>query len=342
MSEYLAALLDDLAADAHLAWGRRLQSIFFGGGTPSLFPAGAIGEVIARAEQYFHFADDVEITLEANPGTAERGNFRALRSEGVNRLSIGIQSFTDHQLQRLGRIHDSNQAVTAFELARNAGFDNINLDLMHGLPDQTIGQALSDLERAISLQPEHVSWYQLTIEPNTAFYSQPPVLPEDETLCDIQDRGHQLLQQAGYRQYEISAYAQPGRRAKHNLNYWEFGDYLAIGAGAHGKVTTTEGIFRYNKTRLPADYMTKEKNFTAARRVIVEENLPLEFMMNGLRLIDGVSAKLFEERTGVELRTIETKLSKLVGDNLLEDYHETLRATLLGQRFLNNVLAAFM
>lgn len=339
---YLSALLDDLRRDAHLAQGRRLQSIFFGGGTPSLFPARAIGDVIAQAETHFGFAKDMEITLEANPGTAEHGNFADLNAAGVNRLSIGVQSFSNPQLQRLGRIHDSNQALAAFELARRAGFDNINLDLMHGLPDQTVDQGLSDLAQAIALQPEHLSWYQLTIEPNTAFYNQPPVLPEDDTLCDIQDRGHELLRQAGYCQYEVSAYTKPGRQAKHNLNYWEFGDYLAIGAGAHGKITTVEGIHRYNKTRLPTDYMAKDKNVTASTRIVARENLPLEFMMNGLRLIEGVPSRLFEERTGIKIESIETKLSKLVSDNLLENYAESLRATGTGQRFLNNVLSVFM
>lgn len=342
VKDYLTALLDDLQRDAHLAQGRRLQSIFFGGGTPSLFPATAIGKVIAQAENQFGFADGIEITLEANPGTTEHGNFADLNTAGVNRLSIGVQSFSDTQLQRLGRIHDSSQALKAFELARRAGFGNINLDLMHGLPDQTVDQGLADLERAIGLGPEHLSWYQLTIEPNTAFYSEPPVLPVDDTLCDIQDRGHELLRQAGYQHYEISAYAKPGRQAKHNLNYWEFGDYLAIGAGAHGKITTAEGIHRYNKTRLPADYMAKDKHFTASTHIVHNENLPLEFMMNGLRLIDGVPSRLFEERTGITIESIETKLSKLVGDNLLESYTESLRATRVGQRFLNNVLSVFM
>lgn len=342
VGDYLTALLDDLQHDTDLAQGRPLQSIFFGGGTPSLFPAGAIGDVIAQAQSQFGFAEDVEITLEANPGTAEHGNFADLKAAGVNRLSIGVQSFSDPQLRRLGRIHNSQQALRAFELARHAGFGNINLDLMHGLPDQTVDQGLADLERAIALQPEHLSWYQLTIEPNTAFYSEPPILPEDDTLCDIQDQGHELLQQAGYQHYEISAYTKPGRRAKHNLNYWEFGDYLAIGAGAHGKITTAEGISRYNKTRLPADYMAKNKDFTASTRLVPTENLPLEFMMNGLRLIEGVPSRLFEERTGIKIESIETKLSKLVADNLLENQTESLRATRMGQRFLNNVLSVFM
>lgn len=342
VKDYLTALLDDLRRDAHQAQGRQLQSIFFGGGTPSLFPASAIGNIIAEAESLFGFAEGIEITLEANPGTAEHGNFADLNAAGVNRLSIGVQSFSNPQLQRLGRIHDSHQALTAFELARSAGFGNINLDLMHGLPDQTVDQGLADLEQAVALSPEHLSWYQLTIEPNTAFYSEPPVLPGDDTLCDIQDRGHELLRQAGYHHYEISAYTKPGRQARHNLNYWEFGDYLAIGAGAHGKITTAEGIHRYNKTRLPTDYMAKDKSFTASNRIVPRENLPLEFMMNGLRLIEGVPSRLFEERTGIKIESIETKLSKLVGDNLLENYVEILRTTPMGQRFLNNVLSVFM
>ena len=247
--EYVDALLADLDQDLHAVHGRELSSIFFGGGTPSLFSAQALGRLLKGVEQRIRFAPDIEITLEANPGTFEQEKFTAYRALGINRLSIGIQSFQEQKLKALGRIHNGDEAIRAAGMARQAGFDNFNLDLMHGLPDQSLDDALGDLRQAIAMKPTHLSWYQLTLEPNTVFWNQPPVLPEDDTLWDIQEAGQALLAEHGYAQYEVSAYAQPGRAARHNLNYWSFGDFIGIGAGAHGKLSHPDGrILRTWKT----------------------------------------------------------------------------------------------
>lgn len=341
--EYVEAIKQDLKADAALAQGRPLESIFFGGGTPSLFSGQAIGDIIETAEKLFGFAENIEITLEANPGTAERGNFAQLHSAGVNRLSLGIQSFNDTHLQKLGRIHNSGDAERAYHLARDAGFGNINLDLMHGLPAQTLNEAMADLEKAFRLEPNHISWYQLTIEPNTVFYNRPPLLPVDDTLADIQDAGHEQLEAHGYKQYEVSAYAQAGRQSVHNRNYWEFGDYLAAGAGAHGKIThkAPEDILRYRKTRLPDDYLNSAKAFTAASDQVPLDNLPQEFLMNALRLNSGFSPELFEQRTGLSLESIAHPVQQLIDDGLLTSTGKNIRTTALGQRFLNTVLEKF-
>ncbi|MET0355328.1 MAG: radical SAM family heme chaperone HemW, partial [Cellvibrio sp.] len=239
-AEYVSALRFDLQQDVVLAQGRKLTSIFFGGGTPSMLSAKAIAQIVKDAQTIIGFEPEIEITLEANPGTFEQEKFSGFRAAGINRLSIGIQSFNDTQLKLLGRVHGSDEALRAVDVARKAGFDNINLDLMHGLPEQSVMGAKADLAQAIALAPEHISWYQLTIEKNTEFYSAPPVLPVEDTLADIQDEGQVMLAQAGYEQYEISAYAKNKKRARHNINYWEFGDYLGIGAGAHGKITQPE------------------------------------------------------------------------------------------------------
>mgnify|MGYP001320374239 FL=1 len=341
-TEYVAALLNDLEQDLHLVQGRKLRSIFFGGGTPSLFKATSIATILAAAEKKIGLEEDAEITLETNPGTAEYDNLEGYRSAGVNRLSFGIQSFNDAHLQRLGRIHDCSEALAAFAAARRAGFDNINLDLMHGLPEQTVAEACSDLQQAIALQPEHISWYQLTIEPNTVFYSRPPPLPEDEILSDIQDAGQSLLQDSGFAQYEVSAYSRPDRRSQHNLNYWQFGDYLAVGAGAHGKITIPgEGIMRYRKTRKPADYLDPIKPFTASWDYVEKEQQTLEFMMNALRLVDGVPRRWFAERTQLPDASLASYLPQLIARGLLEGTPDRLQPTSLGLRFLNDTLAAF-
>lgn len=340
---YVQAVRKDLQADAALAQGRPLESIFFGGGTPSLFSARAIGHIIEEANNLFGFTDDIEITLEANPGTAEHGNLRDLRSAGVNRLSLGIQSFADEHLQKLGRIHDSEEAMRAYGYARDAGFENINLDLMHGLPGQTLQQAMGDLTQAFALDPEHISWYQLTIEPNTVFYNRPPQLPVDDTLADIQDAGHEQLQNRGYEQYEVSAYARAGKQSLHNRNYWEFGDYLATGAGAHGKITrrAPDDIVRYRKTRLPQDYLNPDKPFTAANEPVATENLPLEFLMNALRLNSGFSQTLFEQRTGLPFSIIASPINALENEGFLHNKDSYIQTTSQGKRFLNNVLGYF-
>lgn len=340
---YVQALLQDLQADQELAQARPLASIFFGGGTPSLFSGKSIGRIIEQADKLFGFAAGIEITLEANPGTAEHGNFRDLYSAGVNRLSLGVQSFDDAHLTKLGRIHGSDEALRAFAYARDAGFDNINLDLMHGLPGQSLEQAMADLDQAFALAPEHISWYQLTIEPNTLFYNRPPLLPVDDVLADIQDAGHSRLQEHGYSQYEISAYVGGGRESRHNRNYWEFGDYLAAGAGAHGKITRSapDDIIRYRKTRLPNDYLDPHKPFTAATDPVPPANLALEFLMNALRLNNGFEADLFQHRTGLSIDSVETSIQTAVDDGLLQLTDGRIRTTPLGQRFLNEVLGRF-
>ncbi|MDX1466170.1 MAG: radical SAM family heme chaperone HemW, partial [Halomonas sp.] len=281
---YLAALIADLEADLPLAAGRELVSLFIGGGTPSLMSAGFYERLLQAVSARLPLARDIEITLEANPGTLERGRFAGYRAAGINRLSLGVQSFQDAQLLALGRIHGGDDAAAAFDEARRAGFDNLNLDLMHGLPGQTPALALADLEQALALGPEHLSWYQLTLEPNTEFHSYPPVLPEEEVLWDIQDAGHARLEAAGFARYEISAYARPDRASRHNLHYWRFGDYLGIGAGAHGKLSMPahQGleIERRWKSRRPEDYLRRAndpRGFVAGRGLIDERELPLEF-----------------------------------------------------------------
>lgn len=350
---YRAALRADLEQDLALVQGRPLVSIFFGGGTPSLFSAETIGGILEDVQARIAFAPDIEITLEANPGTFEQRRFQDYRAAGINRLSIGIQSFSDVQLQALGRIHGRDEALVAVAVARRAGFDNLNLDLMHGLPGQSAAEASADLRQALALEPEHLSWYQLTIEPNTEFYSSPPVLPEEDSLADIQQRGEVLLAGAGFEQYEVSAYARTGRRARHNLNYWQFGDYLGIGAGAHGKLTlpARDQIMRQWKTRLPTHYLDKQSTignltthqnpFAAGQEVLAREALPLDFLLNALRLNDGVDARLFKERTGLSLSALEPQWSALKQRGLIRDSADRLQTTALGRRFLNDVLAAF-
>ncbi|MEN0038241.1 MAG: radical SAM family heme chaperone HemW [Cellvibrio sp.] len=356
-ADYVAALRFDLQQDQLLAQGRKLTSIFFGGGTPSMLSAQAIGQILKDAERIVGFESDIEITLEANPGTFEQEKFSGFRAAGVNRLSIGIQSFNDHQLKLLGRVHGRAEALRAVGVARAAGFDNINLDLMHGLPEQSVADAKADLQQAIDLAPEHLSWYQLTIEQNTAFYSAPPVLPEEEILADIQDDGIELLASAGYEQYEISAYARDEKRARHNLNYWQFGDYLGTGAGAHGKVTlpAENKILRLWKTRLPKHYLDAASSqkistnlgghqnvFGGGSDLLLPDALPLEFMMNALRLHAGVPVNYFTERTGLSWQAVDEIWQSLTRQNLVEIEQSFARPTALGRRFLNRVLQEFM
>ncbi|KAF1051619.1 MAG: Oxygen-independent coproporphyrinogen-III oxidase-like protein YqeR [Stenotrophomonas maltophilia] len=341
--EYVQALLADLAGDAPHVHGRRLRSIFFGGGTPSLFSDRALGQILEGVERQVGFDSDIEITLEANPGTFEQARFAAYRRLGINRLSIGVQSFQAEKLKALGRIHDGDEAIRAADMARQAGFDNFNLDLMHGLPEQSVEDALADLDQAIALAPTHLSWYQLTMEPNTVFWSQPPELPEDDDLWAIQEDGQARLAGAGYRQYETSAYARDGRQARHNLNYWSFGDFLGIGAGAHAKLSSPDGrILRSWKTRLPKDYLNPEKSFQAGERLLEAGDLPFEFMMNALRLVDGVPTEQFSQRTGLPLTAIETALQQARRDGLIADDPLRLRPTERGQLFLNDLLQRFL
>ena len=341
--EYVDALLADLDQDLHAVYGRELTSIFFGGGTPSLFSAEALGRLLKGVEQRIPFAADIEITLEANPGTFEQEKFVAYRKLGINRLSIGIQSFQQEKLEALGRIHNGDEAVRAAGMARQAGFDNFNLDLMHGLPDQSLDDALSDLRQAIALKPTHISWYQLTLEPNTVFWNQPPVLPEDDTLWDIQEAGQALLAEHGYAQYEVSAYAQASRPARHNLNYWSFGDFIGIGAGAHGKLSHPDGrIVRTWKTRLPKDYLNPAKSFQAGEKSLSNEEMPFEFLMNALRLTAGVESRLYPERTGLSLETLAEGRREAEQSGLLQVEPSRLAATERGQLFLNDLLQQFL
>ncbi|MBQ57304.1 MAG: YggW family oxidoreductase [Pseudomonadaceae bacterium] len=341
--EYVDALLADLDADLAHVHGRPLSSIFFGGGTPSLFSAKALGRLLEGVERRIPFAPDIEITLEANPGTFEQAKFSAYRQLGINRLSIGVQSFQSAKLAALGRIHDGNEAIRAADMARAAGFDNFNLDLMHGLPDQSIDDALSDLRTAIAQKPTHLSWYQLTLEPNTVFWNQPPTLPEDDTLWDIQEAGQTLLAEHGYAQYEVSAYAQPGKAARHNLNYWTFGDFIGIGAGAHAKTSSPDGIIsRSWKTRLPKDYLNPGKQFTAGHRVLEPDELPFEFLMNVLRLTEGAASEMFTRRTGLPLSLLASARQEAEKRGLLKAEPNRLVATREGQLFLNDLLQQFL
>jgi putative oxygen-independent coproporphyrinogen III oxidase len=358
-AEYVQALLDDLEADLPYVQDREIQTIFIGGGTPSLLSVEAYKNLLAGLQNKVSFVKDIEITMEANPGTFEAEKFAGYRKLGINRLSIGVQSFSDHQLKHLGRIHDGQQAVAAIKMAKAAGFDNFNIDLMHGLPDQSEAQALADIQQAIDLGPTHLSWYQLTIEPNTEFFKRPPVLPEDETLWDIQEAGQVLLAQHGFEQYEVSAYAQKNKQATHNLNYWQFGDYLGIGAGAHGKVTdlvnqpeslTASPVFRTWKTRAPknflnaatADAKQKGKSFLAGKESIQNEDLGLEFLMNALRLQQGFDLHLFEQRTGYSLDTIASSIDLAIEKGLLIKTDSQIRTSAKGSLFLNEILALFM
>ncbi|WP_221793570.1 radical SAM family heme chaperone HemW [Oceanobacter mangrovi] len=344
--QYVEALLADLQSEQPLALQRPLQSIFIGGGTPSLLSAEAYQQLFTGLRQQLVFADDIEITLEANPGTFEAERFRAYRQSGINRLSMGIQSFNDLHLQKLGRIHDSDQAKAAIAAAFKAGFDNINIDLMHGLPGQSLADAMQDIDTAISFNTPHLSWYQLTIEPNTEFYKRPPTLPEDEILWDIQEAGQARLAAAGFQHYEISAFAKPGKQARHNLNYWRFGDYLCIGAGAHGKVSwfDEQGHFhsqRRWKTRTPKDYLDPTKNFLAGEEAIEPEDMGFECLMNALRLHEGISVELFEQRTGIGLDAVREPIDKAIQLGLLE-VSEQIRPTERGRLYLNELLGLFL
>lgn len=341
--QYLDCLIQDLQDEVSQVQGRALHSIFIGGGTPSLISPEGIHRIVSEVKRQLYCDADLEVTMEANPGTMEAGRFAGYFQAGVNRLSIGVQSFDDRQLQRLGRIHSAGQAQAAVDIARNAGFQRINLDLMHGLPDQTVDEALADLQQAIALATDHLSWYQLTIEPNTIFYSKPPLLPEDDLLWQIQQAGQALLQQSGFLQYEISAYArQETDRCRHNLNYWSFGDYLAIGAGAHGKLTTSDAIRRYHKKRIPKDYMHPDKPFLAQQHVVTSDEYLFEFMMNCLRLVDGVPAEWLQQRTGIEWSSIQETIQPLCQQGLLREDNSRIQISAEGMHFLNDVLQHFL
>lgn len=343
---YVDALLADLEQDLPQVWGRRVESIFIGGGTPSLFSAQSIDRLLSGLRARLTLRPDLEITLEANPGTVEQQKFRAFRAAGINRLSIGIQSFNPEHLQRLGRIHDHDEAVRAVEAAHGAGFDNFNVDLMFGLPEQSVDQALADIHTAIALKPTHISHYQLTLEPNTRFHKYPPPLPEDDDIWVMQEHCQEQLAQGGYDQYEVSAYARAGKRCRHNLNYWEFGDYLGIGAGAHGKITDPASghITRLWKPRHPRSFLIHAGSSRGidSTQQIRAEDIGLEFMINALRLTDGFPEDLFEERTHLSLAQLEPALSIAQERDLLIRDAGHIRVTHLGQRFLNNLIELFI
>ena len=344
--DYLAALLRDLEREAPAAYGRVVETIFIGGGTPSLFPPTSVAALLEAVDRHLPLSPAAEITLEANPGTVEQARFEGYRRAGVNRLSIGIQSFNDECLARLGRIHGGDEALTAARAARAAGFDNFNLDLMFALPGQSPEEALADIRQAIELAPSHISHYQLTLEPNTVFHAKPPILPDDDTAYAMQDDCQAELAAAGYRQYEVSAYARPGRECLHNLNYWTFGDYLALGAGAHGKLTDprTGRIERYRKVRVPASYMAKagDAEATAERWSLNAPDIVLEFMMNALRLNDGVPLELIPERTGLPPAAFASMIEQGERRGWLATDGSRLRATETGHRYLNSLLEIFL
>lgn len=349
-ADYIDHLLADLDADrvdfASALEHREVISIFFGGGTPSLFAPELIARLLDGVRERLPLRADAEITLETNPGTVEHGRFDGYLAAGVNRISFGVQSFDDDKLKRLGRIHSASEAEAAVKSAQDAGYANINLDLMYALPQQTLDGALADVERAVALQPTHISHYQLTLEPNTAFAANPPPLPDDDHAWAMQEACEARLAAAGYGQYEISAYAQSGRRCMHNLNYWQFGDYLGIGAGAHGKLSDTASgqVHRRWKTRGPRAYL--EANGGAARigggNVVAVSELPFEYMLNALRLVDGVPMTDFAERTGLPAERMAAALADGRARGWLRDDPQQLHTTALGQRFLNDVIASFL
>ena len=341
---YVATLLRDLEQELELVQGRALHSVFFGGGTPSLFSGAAISSILEGVSRRIPLKTDAEVTLEANPGTVEAEKFHAFVEAGVNRISLGVQSFNDDQLQALGRIHDSEQAVSAIELAQGVGLASFNIDLMHGLPGQNIADARADLQRAASYRPPHISWYQLTIEPNTRFYKNPPRLPPESVLADIQDQGEAILGTEGYRQYEVSAFARSGYRCHHNLNYWQFGDYLGIGAGAHSKLTdlSQSQVLRFSRTRLPADYLAQRSgDFRVSERALTPQDLVAEYMMNALRLQEGFELRDFTARTGLATEVLNQPLQSLLQKELLQLDQSRVSATALGRRYLDTVVAEF-
>ncbi|EMD6373588.1 TPA: radical SAM family heme chaperone HemW [Morganella morganii] len=339
--DYVAHLLADLDADLPLVAGREIRTIFIGGGTPSLLSAEAMQTLMDGVRARIPVAADAEVTMEANPGTVEADRFSGYQKAGINRISIGVQSFGDDKLIRLGRIHDAGEAKRAARLAATLGLRSFNLDLMHGLPEQHLGEALSDLRQAIELAPPHLSWYQLTIEPNTSFGSRPPVLPDDDLLWDIFSQGHQLLTQAGYVQYETSAYAKPGFQCQHNLNYWRFGDYLGIGCGAHGKISFTDGrILRTVKTKHPRGYM--EGRYLDQQNEVATEDRPFEFFMNRFRLLEAMPRRDFTDYTGLPESVVRPQIEAALNAGEISETATHWQVTEHGKLFLNTLLERFL
>jgi putative oxygen-independent coproporphyrinogen III oxidase len=341
--EYVAALIRDLELALPLIWGRKVYTVFFGGGTPSLLSGESIAEVMRQVRMLLPLDINAEITLEANPGTVEAARFADYREAGVNRLSLGIQSFNDSHLQALGRIHSADEAGRAIEIAQRH-FENINLDLMYALPNQTLDEALQDVRSALSFSPQHLSCYHLTLEPNTLFHHNPPSLPDDDASSDMQLRIEETLASQGYQHYETSAFAQPKRRARHNLNYWQFGDYLGIGAGAHSKLSFPDRVIRQARYKQPQAYMQqvgKDAPIQTQNEVNLDE-LGFEFMMNALRLNEGFDSVLFQERTSLSLLSIQRELAEAEKRGLLIRDHQRIAPTTMGQRFLNDLLGMFL
>lgn len=343
---YVDAVLKDLEQDLPRVWGRRVVSVFIGGGTPSLFSPEAMDRLLSGLRARLAINADAEITLEANPGTAEQEKFREYRALGINRLSIGVQSFHDDALQKLGRIHGRGEAIGAAEMAHAAGFDNFNLDLMFALPNQTPKQAAEDVATAIDLEPTHISYYQLTLEPNTLFHAQPPVLPDNDLAWQMQQAGQQQLGDAGYGQYEVSAYAKSTWQCAHNRNYWQFGDYLGIGAGAHGKITdaSQQSITRLAKCRHPQEFMETAGTVQSiqSERVLTRKDVGLEFMMNALRLTEGFETALFSAHTGQQIVLIDSALNKAEELGLIERNVKQICPTKKGRQFLDDLLTLFV
>lgn len=342
---YVAALLRDLDFElAQYPQQRELVSIFMGGGTPSLFSGRVIGRLLEETAMRLHFEADIEITMEANPGTVDEAHFTAYRAAGVNRLSIGVQSLNNTHLKTLGRIHDAQQARRAVDVARRAGFDNLNLDIMYALPRQTLSEAEHDIRAACALTPEHLSYYQLTLEPNTAFHARPPPLPDDDTAWTMQEQGQRILADGGYAQYEVSAYAQAGRRSRHNLNYWQFGDYLGVGAGAHGKLSCADGIFRRARQKHPRLYLETAGTADCLQehKAIAASDLPFEFTMNSLRLNEGFALNEFTRRTGLPVSALQSTLAQARQRGLIEADEHQIVASTTGRAFLNDLIEMFL
>ena len=344
---YIDALLKDLENDLPLIWGRKINTIFMGGGTPSLFTPEAMESLLSGIRARIPVSPNAEITIEANPGTVENEYITGFKAAGINRISFGIQSFNDHTLKKLGRIHNAESARQAVLKAQQAGFERINIDLMFALPEQTLAQARFDLETALALNPTHLSYYQLTIEPNTAFHHTPPTLPNDDASWEIFQQGKSILKNAGFKQYEVSAYAKDEDNCRHNTNYWLFGDYLGIGAGAHAKITNgaEQSITRYRKHKHPKEYLTNvATSAVAGEQVLTDQELLFEFLMNALRLNEGFNTEIFTQRTGLQLNTLQQQLEPMINKNLIEWDQTTNRvyASEQGKMFLNDVLEQYL
>ncbi len=341
--EYINQLIAEFSNHIGITQGRTIKTVFIGGGTPSLISAEGYSTLFQNIRALAQCSDSLEITLEANPGTVDQARFTGFRQAGINRLSIGIQSFDHNQLKNLGRIHNGDDAIKSIEAARGAGFDNINLDLMYALPEQSCNQAIDDLKQALSYKPNHLSWYQLTMEPNTLFYKYPPNLPDENTLIDMEQQGRELLADKGYQHYEISAYAKNKHQCQHNLNYWQFGDYLGIGAGAHSKLTGDDGsTTRLSNLKHPQSYINASDSKVQSKKIVGYDELVFEYMMNHLRLMQPVQFNHMQKLTGLSYQEIKPILQQLKCDGYADYSTQSLRLTAHGQQFLNTVLTYFM